>query len=165
MKPLITPLPDKRPAKPVLSFVIIPLASIRPNPHNARDHSPKQIAKLMRSIQRFGFLTPLVIDDSNQLLCGHARLEAAKQLGYVVVPVVRAGHLSESEKRAFILADNRLAELASWNRKALGRELRFLSDLDIDFDFTSIGFETAEVDFILESDCHQRREIHLKPPV
>jgi DNA methylase/ParB-like nuclease domain len=112
----------------------------------------KQIAKLMRSIQRFGFLTPLVIDDSNQLLCGHARLEAAKQLGYVVVPVVRAGHLSESEKRAFILADNRLAERASWNRKALGRELRFLSDLDIDFDFTSIGFETAEVDFILESD-------------
>jgi DNA modification methylase len=106
----------------------------------------------MRSLKRFDFVTPLVIDDENQLLCGHARLEAAKQLGYNFVPVVRASHLSESDKRAFIIADNRLAELASWNQRSLQRELRSLSDLDIDFDFAAIGFDTAEVDFILESE-------------
>ena len=138
--------------KSAVSFEILPLAAIRPNPHNAREHSRRQIAKLMRSLERFGFITPLIIDDENQLLCGHARLEAAKQLGYAAVPVLRASHLSESEKHAFTIADNRLAELASWNPKALRRELRFLSDLDIDFDFAAIGFDTAEVDFILESD-------------
>jgi DNA modification methylase len=101
-------------------------------------------------MKRFGCVTPLVVDDSNMLLCGHARLEAAAHAGFTQVPVVRASHLSESDKRAFILADNKLAELASWNKLALRRELHFLSELDIDFDFSAIGFNTAEVDFILE---------------
>jgi DNA modification methylase len=121
------------------------------NPLNAREHGRKQIEKLMRSVARFGFITPLVIDEGNLLLCGHGRLEAARQLKFACVPVVRADHLSESEKRAFVLADNRLAELASWNQKSLRRELEFLAELDIDFDFAAIGFETAEVEVILES--------------
>jgi ParB-like chromosome segregation protein Spo0J len=129
MKSLTPPLSQRRWAKANLLFEILPLASIKPNPHNARDHSPEQIDKLKRSLERFGFVTPPIIDDSNQLLCGHARLEAARQLRYAFVPVVRANHLSESEKRAFIIADNRLTELASWNRKSLRHELQFLSDL------------------------------------
>jgi hypothetical protein len=148
----LTPPPSGRHQAANLLFQTLPLASIKPNPHNARDHSPQQIDKLKRSLELFDFVTPLIIDDSNQLLCGHARLEAARQLGYALVPVIRANHLSESEKRAFIIADNRLAELACWNCKSLRRELQFLSDVNIDFDFPGIGFDTPEVDFILESN-------------
>ena len=123
----------------------IPLTSIKNSPHNPREHDRKQIAKLCRSITRFGFYSPVLIDESNELLCGHARTEAARQVGLVDIPAIRAQHLSEFQKRALMLADNRLAELASWNPKALRRELSFLSDLDIDFDFGAIGFETPEI--------------------
>jgi DNA modification methylase len=73
-------------------------------------------------------------------------------LGMQDIPTIRACHLSESDKRAFIIADNRLAELASWDQRVLARELHFLNELDIDFDFAAIGFDTPEVDFILESN-------------
>jgi ParB/Sulfiredoxin domain/DNA methylase len=152
MKSLIQPLSGRRRTKANLSFETLPIDSIKLNPLNAREHGRKQIEKLMRSVARFGLITPLVIDEGNLLLCGHGRLEAAKQLRFACAPVVRAGHLTESEKRAFVLADNRLAELASWNHKSLRRELQFLAELDIDFDFAAIGFETAEVDIIVESD-------------
>ena len=133
------------------SLEILPLSGIKENPHNAREHDRKQqLVKLRRSIEKFGFLVPVIIDECNQLLSGHARVAAARQLGLVNIPVVRARHLSESDKRAFILADNRLAELASWNKEALRRELSFLSDFDVDFDFSAIGFDTAEVDFIVD---------------
>jgi DNA modification methylase len=150
MKSLIRISSGERRAKTNLSFEALPIESIKLNPFNAREHSRKQIEKLMRSVARFGFVTPLIIDGSGQLLGGHARLEAAKQLGYALVPVIRASHLTESQKRAFVLADNRLAELATWNPKSLRRELHFLAELNIDFDFAAIGFETAEVDFIIE---------------
>src|SRR5215472_1607329 len=79
---------------------------------------------------------------------GHARYEAARQLGIKKIPAVRVTDLTEPQKRAFMLADNRLAELASWNNAALKRELTFLTKYDINFDFEAIGFETAEIDFI-----------------
>jgi DNA modification methylase len=138
------------PARRTLSFECVPIERIRESPHNAREHNRKQLAKLARSIRKFGFLSPVVIDEDGTLLCGHARVAAARQLGMREIPAVRACHLTESDKRAFIVADNRLAELASWDQKALARELHFLSELDIDFDFSAIGFETPEVDFFLE---------------
>jgi DNA modification methylase len=140
------------PARRTLSFECVPIDRIKRSPYNARQHTAKQISKLARSIQKFGFISPVVIDEDGTLLCGHARVEAACRLGMRDVPAARACHLSESDKRAFILADNRLAELASWNSKSLQRELRFLSDLDIDFDFAAIGFDTPEVDVVLESN-------------
>jgi DNA modification methylase len=133
-----------------ISFEMLLLSSIKENPDNAREHDRKQLARLARSIQKFGFITPAVVDESCILLAGHARVLAARQIGIQEIPVVRANHLSESQKRAFVIADNRLAELASWNAKSLKRELQFLSDLDIDFDFSAIGFDTPDVDFILE---------------
>jgi DNA modification methylase len=132
-----------------LSFERLQLSSIKFNPNNAREHSRKQLAKLARSIEKFGPITPIVVDENGELLCGHARVLAARQLGIEWIPAVRASHLSESQKRAYVLADNRLAELASWNPKSLKRELQFLSELDIDYDFLALGFETAELDFIL----------------
>src|SRR5437667_5897302 len=104
-----------------ISFEMLPLSSIKINPNNAREHSRKQLAKLARSIRKYGFNTPVVVDESNELLCGHARVSAAAQLGIQAVPAIRAYHLSESNKRAFLIADNRLAELGSWNRKSLKR--------------------------------------------
>src|SRR5438128_9688768 len=80
------------------------------------------------------------------------------------IPAVRTCHLSESNKRAFLIADNRLAELASWNEKSLKRELQFLSELDIDFDFSAIGYDTAEVDFILEGSDEADDPANALPP-
>ena len=135
-----------------VSFETVPLASIKLNPNNAREHSRKQLAKLARSIEKFGFITPVVVDEAGELLCGHARVLAAREVNIQAIPAVRACHLSEAEKRAFVLADNRLAELASWNAISLKRELQFLSDLDIDYDFAALGFDTAEIDFFLTDD-------------
>jgi|HubBroStandDraft_2_1064218.scaffolds.fasta_scaffold63173_2 hypothetical protein len=133
-----------------ISFTMRPLSDIKENPKNARRHGRKQMATLMNSVATFGFITPLIVDEDGQLLCGHARAEAARNLGIDTVPTVCASHLSESQKRAFILADNRLAQLATWDEVALKRELEFLSDFEFDFDFSAIGFDTAEVSFILE---------------
>lgn len=133
-----------------ISFEMLPLSSIKENPYNAREHDRKQLAKIAGSIKKHGFITPVVVDETDELLCGHARVLAARKLGIPTIPAIRARHLSESQKRAFVIADNRLAELASWNTESLKRELQFLSDVDIDFDFSAIGFDTPEVDFILE---------------
>jgi DNA modification methylase len=131
------------------SFELVDIAAIQTNPNNAREHDGRQIAKLTRSIEKFGFLTPILIDERSELLCGHARIEAARVLGIKKIPAVRVTDLTESQKRAFMLADNRLTELASWNKDALKRELSFFADPDIDFDFEAIGFDTADIDFIL----------------
>jgi len=121
---------------------------LRPYPNNARTHSPKQIRQIAKSIKRFGFCNPVLTDDNNQIVAGHGRVAAAKLLGIDAVPVVRLSHLSEAEKRAYILADNKLAERAGWDRELLAIELQGLVDLNFEIDLT--GFETAEIDFILE---------------
>lgn len=135
-----------------ITFEFVLLDNIRASPNNARQHDRKQIDKLASSIRQFGFISPVVVDETGELICGHARAAAARQIGLQTVPVVRAHNLTESAKRAYIIADNRLAELATWNKSSLRRELSFLSDLDVNYDFSAIGFDTAEVDFILASD-------------
>ena len=111
-------------------------------------HSQKQIRQIAKSIERFGFCNPVLTDDNNQIVAGHGRVAAAKLLGLEAVPVVRLSHLSESEKRAYILADNKLAERAGWDRDLLAIELQGLTDLNFEIDLT--GFEAADVDFILD---------------
>ncbi len=121
---------------------------LRPYAGNARTHSRKQVRQIANSIERFGFCNPVLIDDQKQIVAGHGRVEAAKLLGMTAVPAVRLSHLSESEKRAYILADNKLAEKAGWDREILAIELQALIDLSIDVELT--GFETAEIDIILD---------------
>ena len=133
---------------------------LRPYPNNARTHSPKQIRQIAKSIKRFGFCNPVLTDDNNQIVAGHGRVSAAKQLGIDAVPVVRLSHLSEAEKRAYILADNKLAERAGWDRELLAIELQGLVDLNFEIDLT--GFETAEIDFILE-DAREASGIQTGP--
>ncbi len=126
----------------------MPVSDLRPYQRNARTHSRRQIKKIAASIERFGFVNPVLIDESGQIIAGHGRVAAAKLLGWTEVPVLEIEHLSEAEKRAYILADNRLAEDAGWDKEMLAIELQGLIDLDFTIELT--GFETAEVDIILD---------------
>lgn len=127
----------------------LPVASLRPYPRNARTHSQKQIAQIAASIRTFGFNNPVLIDEDGVIIAGHGRVAAAKTLGLDTVPVIRLDHMSEAQKRAYILADNKLAEKAGWDREILAIELQHLTSLDIDFDVTVTGFEMAEIDLLL----------------
>lgn len=124
------------------------IGALKPYPRNARTHSKRQIEQIARSIQRFGFNNPILVDDNLQIIAGHGRVEAAKLLGLEEVPMVRLSHLSEADKRAYILADNKLAELAEWDKEILAIELQGLIELDYEVELT--GFATAEIDLILE---------------
>ncbi len=117
---------------------------LRPYSRNARTHTRKQIKEIARSIQRFGFTNPVLIDDRNGIIAGHGRVEAAKLLDMQAVPVLRLSDLSAAEQQAYVIADNRLAEKAGWDREILAIELQSLLDLSLDVELTR--FETAEQD-------------------
>ena len=95
-----------------------PIESLRPNPKNARTHSRKQIRQIAASISAFGFLSPAVVDDQNMILAGHGRVQAARLERLTHVPIFRIRHLSEAQKRAYAIADNRIAEQAGWDRQS-----------------------------------------------
>jgi ParB-like chromosome segregation protein Spo0J len=135
----------------------IPISTLRPYPEHARTHSKKQIAKLSRSIDRFGIVAPILVDDGNVIIAGHAVVDAAKLLGLSEVPALRVEHLSEVEKRALRLALNRLAEDAEWDRARLAKELQFLVEAEFEVDLT--GFELGEIDFHLEGDLPGEDEL------
>jgi ParB/Sulfiredoxin domain len=127
------------------------IADLRPDPHNPRLHSPKQIRQIARSIEQFGFLVPVIIDSSKMIIAGHGRVQAVKLLGWSVVPAVQVEHLSEPERRAFALADNQLTLNAVWDDRLLAEQLRELSRLDLDFSLELTGLEMGEIDFRIES--------------
>jgi ParB-like chromosome segregation protein Spo0J len=145
-----------------------PIHALKPHDRNARTHSNRQIRKIADSIQRFGFCNPVIIDDDQKILAGHGRVKAAELLGHTSVPTVRLSHLSDAEKRAYILADNRLAEKAGWDRSLLVLELQGL--IDIGFDVELTGFEMPEVDLLLDealeagvdAGCVFRRRVTLR---
>lgn len=131
-----------------LFVTYVPLASLRANPRNARTHTKAQLRQIADSIRAFGFLNPIIVDDEGVVLAGHARLQAASSAGLQTVPTVRASGLTEAEKRAYVLADNKLAEKAGWDRELLVAELGDLAVLlpQIDLDLTLTGFEPPEID-------------------
>ncbi len=132
-----------------LEVVSLPVSGLRPYARNARTHTPKQIAQIAASIRQFGFINPVLIDKDGVMIAGHGRVAAARQLGMPAVPCIRIEHLSEAQKRAYIIADNRLAELAGWDIEILAIELQNLGDLDLDFDVTITGFSTPEIDVLI----------------
>ena len=97
----------------------VSIDALNPNPRNARTHSRRQIKKIAASIERYGFVNPVLIDADGGIIAGHGRVEAAKQLGLPSVPTLRVEHLSEADKRTYILADNRLAKDAGWDEEIL----------------------------------------------
>ncbi len=125
-----------------------PLDTLKPYAHNARTHSKKQLKQIAASIERFGFVNPVLIGDDDSIIAGHGRVEAAKLLGRKTVPTLEISHLSDTERRAYILADNKLALNAGWDNELLALELQGL--LDDDFDLELTGFNIAEIDFIIE---------------
>jgi 16S rRNA G966 N2-methylase RsmD len=127
------------------------VAELKPDLRNPRAHSARQIRQIARSIETFGFNVPILADSDLKVIAGHARLEAAKQLGWSQVPTISLEHLTEAQARAFTIADNRLSELAEWNDQLLAEQLKELSALDLDFDLEAIGFDMGEIDFRIEN--------------
>ena len=125
-----------------------PVAGLRPYPGNARQHSKRQAHQIAESIARFGFTNPVLISDDGEIVAGHGRVMAAKELGLEAVPTLRLSHLSAEERRAYVLADNKLALNAGWDSEILAIELQAL--IDLDFDVMLTGFSLAEVDLTLD---------------
>lgn len=129
-----------------LSITYRPIAALKPARRNARTHSRKQIQQLAASIRQFGFVNPILIDETGCIVAGHGRAEAAKLLDLHQIPTIRLDHLSEAERRAYIIADNRLAELAGWDKDLLALELGELANLEIDFNIEITGFDTLDIE-------------------
>lgn len=128
-----------------------------PYARNARTHSPEQVNKLAGSIKEFGFLNPVVISEDGGILAGHGRVLAAQKLGLKQVPCVIENHLSDIQKKAYILADNRLALDAGWDEEMLAFELKEITN-NVDFDIDVIGFEIEEIDSIINKYCEQEKD-------
>ncbi len=140
---------------------------LKPYARNARTHCKKQLKQIAASIERFGFTNPVLVSDDLEIIAGHGRVEAAKLLGLKTVPTIALSHLNATERRAYVLADNKLALNAGWDRDVLAIELQGLIDLDFDVELT--GFGIAEIDFIIDdaksADPDQSDEPEDKIPV
>lgn len=141
---------NKRPSNIAIAYRFI--EELKGNSKNPRKHSDRQLNALVKSIKFFGFNIPIAVNAQSEILCGHARIEAAKKLGIKEVPVIRLDHLSESQARAFMLADNKLSEMGSWDQKFLKVHLQELSSVDLNFDIEATGFTVGEIDLIIDSD-------------
>ena len=127
----------------------IPLKKLTPYARNSRTHSDIQIAQIAASIKEFGFTNPVLIDDGNDIIAGHGRVLAATKLGLDEVPCIRLSHLTEYQRRAYVIADNQLALNASWNFDMLSVEIDELNDGK--YDISKIGFSTTELAEIIGS--------------
>jgi len=127
----------------------MPLAALRPYAGNPRRHSKKQIRRIARSIEAFGFLSPVLVSDEGEIIAGHGRVEAARLLGLDRAPTVKLSHLTDAERRAYVIADNKLALAAGWDMEMLAIELQGLIDLQFDVELT--GFSLAETDLVLDA--------------
>lgn len=134
----------------------VSLSKLRPYEKNAKIHGKEQIEKLKRSIEEFGFLNPCLIDRDFNIIAGHGRVEAARGLGWETVPCVFVDGLTEEQRRAYILADNRLAELASWDEGLVQEELRALDAAG--FDVSVTGFELDIGTFEVTEDEYEEKE-------
>jgi ParB-like chromosome segregation protein Spo0J len=127
-----------------------PLGGLIPYARNPRNHSDAQVAQIAGSIKEFGWTNPVLVDGANGIVAGHGRVLAARKLGLDRVPVIELAHMSEAQKRAYILADNQLAANAGWDEELLRLELADLSELG--FDLGLVGFGPGELERLLAGD-------------
>jgi hypothetical protein len=139
------------------------VADLIPDPRNARTHSKRQIDQIRESIKAFGFTNPILADPEGHIIAGHGRLQAARAMGFNEVPTIILSGLSETQKRALRIADNKIALNASWDLEILQLELGELASLDVDIDPTLTGFSTGEIDVVLTSATDPDDEVI--PPV
>jgi DNA modification methylase len=135
---------------PEVCITRVAISELKLDPMNPRVHSDRQLKQLAKTIRAFGFVSPVLIDAQRRVIAGHGRIGAAKLLGRQFVPAISIDHLSERQLRALVIADNRLAEQATWNRKLLREQLKALSVVELDFDIEAIGFEIGEIDLLIE---------------
>ena len=133
-----------------LKIELLATKSLAPNPRNARTHTPKQISQIGVSIKRFGWLVPIIIDENNMILAGHGRWEAAKKMRLTEVPVIRANFLTDADRRAFVLAENRISQLSGWNEDILASELNALFEEGYEIEIT--GFSVANLDISIPNE-------------
>jgi ParB-like chromosome segregation protein Spo0J len=137
-----------------LKVTFRPLSQLLPYARNARVHSPDQVAVLVRSIQEFGFINPVLVDDDGMIVAGHGRVFAAAKLGLTQVPTIVLSHLTPAQVRAYRLMDNQSALRSTWDDDLLKIELADLKLLDFDLDLT--GFDNAELEALLEDAAPER---------
>ena len=124
--------------------------ALTPRARNPRTHSRTQVRQIADSIRAFGFANPILLDETGSIVAGHGRVEAAKQLGLERVPTITLDDLTPAQIRAYVIADNKLAENAGWDSELLALELADLS-VELNFDLTMTGFEPPEIDVLIES--------------
>jgi ParB-like chromosome segregation protein Spo0J len=134
-----------------LTITYRPIGDLKPDPANPRRHSKKQVGQIARSIATFGFNVPVLVDADDKVMAGHGRLLACRELGWSEAPTLCLDHLSPAPARAFIIADNRLSEIASWDDRLLAEQLRDLSLIGLDFSIEITGFEVGEIDLRIAS--------------
>jgi ParB-like chromosome segregation protein Spo0J len=122
-----------------------------PYARNARTHADEQISQIAGSIAEFGFINPILVGEDNVIIAGHGRLMAAQRLGLKTVPVIMLAHLSETQRRALVIADNKIAENAGWDEEMLRLELQALREADFDLDIT--GFDFEDIDRLLNGEA------------
>ncbi len=129
--------------------------------NNPKQHPDSQIRSLRKSIENFGFINPIVIDEHHRIVAGHGRWQAACELKLNTVPCIQVNHLSEAQVRAYRIADNKLAENAEWDSSLLTVELAFLQNLDVNYDFDTLGFDAIEIDTHLHHPTEVSRDDNL----
>src|SRR5438132_14025973 len=130
---------------PRLAVIYQPIDRLKPNPKNARTHTKRQVQKIAASTQSFGFNCPILVDAELNVVSGHGRLLACRQLGLTEVPTISLEHLTSAQAQAFAIADNRLTEIATWDAALLGEQLRLLSEMNLDFSLELTGFDIPEI--------------------
>jgi hypothetical protein len=133
-----------------LAVVTQAIDALSLDPKNPRLHSRRQVRQIARSITAFGFNVPILVDADLKVIAGHGRVLACLELGWSEVPTICLEHLNEAQRRAFMVADNRLTETSVWDDRLLAEQLRELSLLDLDFSLEATGFEIAEIDLRIE---------------
>lgn len=133
-----------------LSVEYVSRLTLKPYPKNPRTHTKKQIRQIAKSIETYGWTNPILIDDTGGVIAGHGRLAGAEFLGLDQIPVIRISDMTTVQKRAYVIADNRLAEVAEWDEDVLAMEIEDLINLNLDFDVTTVGFDMPEIDLLLQ---------------
>lgn len=140
------------------AYKTVSVEKLIPYARNSRTHSDAQVSKIAASIKEFGFLNPIIVDGDNGIIAGHGRVMAAQKLGLDTLPVIEAGHLTEAQRRAYVIADNRLALDAGWDNEMLKVELSNLQEADFDLSLT--GFDPGEIDAFLADPVNANSNIN-----
>lgn len=144
--------------EPELTVIHVAIAVLNIYPSHARRHDNRKLNFLTKSIREFGLANPIIIDELDTILSGHMRARAYEELGLKTIPAIRLTHLTPDQKRAFVIAANRLPELGSWDKRVLKQELKILSDITCEIDLDITGWDIGEIDLILGHDEREDEE-------